>query len=138
ISTHQRLPLCESAHAVYITLATSYGPVPFASLNASIAASTAPAAPTLFGPTTPKVKGGFDLVGDAYNANDPNSVPQPDPNPLDCNGHGTHTSGTAAGFGVLSDGSTFAGPYNGTTVSSHSWNVGPGVAPRADGYAYPG
>ena len=35
-----------------------------------------------------KVPGGTDLVGDAYNANDPNSVPVPDSNPMDCNGHG--------------------------------------------------
>src|SRR5438128_6026118 len=112
------------------------GPGTGAAWTAAKAASTAPADPSLFGPAAPKVKGGYDFVGDAYNANNPNSVPQPDPNPLDCNGHGTHTSGTAAGFGVLSNGSTFAGPYNGTTVSSHSWNVGPGVAPRADVYAY--
>jgi len=89
-----------------------------------------------FGPSAPKVKGGVDLVGDDYNA-DPASagyqpVPNPDPNPLDCNGHGTHTAGTAAGFGVNSDGSTYTGPYNATTVSSNTWNVGPGVAPKAD------
>src|SRR5256886_12949956 len=112
------------------------GPGTVAAFNAAKATSTAPANPALFGPAAPKVKEGFDFVGDDYNANDPNSVPQPDPNPLDCNGHGTHTSGTAAGFGVLSNGSTFGGPYNSTTVSSNSWNVGPGVAPRADVYAY--
>ena len=112
------------------------GPGTTAAWTTAKASSTAPANPSLFGPATAKVKGGFDFVGDDYNANDPNSVPQPDPNPLDCNGHGTHTSGTAAGFGVLSNGSTFGGPYNSTTVSSNSWNVGPGVAPRADIYAY--
>ena len=39
---------------------------------------------------------------------------------------------------VCSDGSTFAGPYNATTVSSNAghWNVGPGVAPQANLYAY--
>jgi minor extracellular serine protease Vpr len=46
-----------------------------------------------------------------------------------------HFAGTAAGSGVLSDGSTYTGPYNATTVSSHDWNVGPGVAPKADIYA---
>ena len=40
----------------------------------------------------------------------------PDPNPLDCEstsgsvGHGSHVAGTAAGFGVKADGTTFAGP----------------------------
>jgi len=46
-------------------------------------------------PQSAKVKGGIDLVGDAYDANVAGSVPVPDPNPLDCNGHGSHTSGTA-------------------------------------------
>ncbi len=92
-----------------------------------------------FGPLAPKVKGGTDLVGDDYNP-DPLSasyqpVPHPDPNPLDCNSHGTHTAGTIAGFGVLSDGSTYTGPYNATTVSSNTWNVGPGMAPKADLYS---
>src|SRR5262245_11436230 len=32
------------------------------------AADTAPADPSFFGPNAPKVKGGFDLVGDDYNA----------------------------------------------------------------------
>ena len=112
------------------------GPGTVAAFNAAKATSTAPADPSLFGPAAPKVKGGFDFVGDDYNANNPNSVPKPDPNPLDCNGHGSHTAGTAGGFGVLSDGSTFHGPYDASTVSSHSWNVGPGVAPGADIYAY--
>ena len=98
--------------------------------------------PTLaaeFGPAALKVKGGTDLVGDSYNAISPNpadQVPHPDKNPLDCNGHGSHTAGTAAGFGVLSTGATYTGPYNATTISGHSWNVGPGVAPQADIYAY--
>jgi minor extracellular serine protease Vpr len=112
------------------------GPGTVAAFNSAKATSTAPASPTLFGPAAPKVKGGFDFVGDDYDANDPTSVPKPDPNPLDCNGHGSHTAGTAGGFGVLSDGSTFRGPYDGSTVSSHSWNVGPGVAPGADIYSY--
>ena len=112
------------------------GPGTAAAWSAAKAASTAAADPSLFGPAAPKVKGGYDFVGDAYNANNPSSVPVPDPNPLDCNSHGTHTAGTLAGFGVLSDGTTFKGPYNSSTISSHSWNVGPGVAPGADIYAY--
>src|SRR5258708_14687269 len=60
----------------------------------------------------------------------------PERTPMDCTGQGSHTAGTAAGFGVLSDGSEFRGPYNATAISSHTWNVGPGVAPGADIYAY--
>ena len=112
------------------------GPGTVPAWTAAKAASTASADPSLFGPAAAKVKGGFDFVGDAYNANIAGSKPMPDTNPLDCNGHGSHTAGTAAGFGVLSDGSTFHGPYNATTISSHTWNVGPGVAPGADIYAY--
>src|SRR5256714_7754084 len=87
---------------------------------------------------TAKVVGGYDFVGDAYDeaSSDPaKRVPHPDPDPLDCNGHGSHTAGTAAGFGVLSNGNTYAGPYNGTTYSN-SFTVGPGVAPQASIYAY--
>jgi subtilisin family serine protease len=88
---------------------------------------------------TAKVAGGTDFVGNDYDASsdDPaKNTPKPDPDPLDCNGHGSHTAGTAAGEGVLSDGSTYTGPYNGTTIAGHSWNVGPGVAPEATIYAY--
>ena len=112
------------------------GPGTIAAWTAAFATSTAAPNPALVGPAAPKVKGGFDFVGDAYNANIPGSVPVPDPNPLDCFGHGSHTAGTAAGFGVLSTGATFSGPYNATTVSSHSWNVGPGVAPQANLWIY--
>ena len=62
------------------------GPGTVAAFDAAFAASTSPADPALFGPLAPKVKGGIDLVGDDYNANDPTSIPHPDPNPLDCNG----------------------------------------------------
>ena len=46
---------------------------------------------------SPRVLYGYDLVGDAFNA-DPtaasyNPVPVPDDNPDDCAGHGTHVSG---------------------------------------------
>jgi minor extracellular serine protease Vpr len=86
-----------------------------------------------------KVAGGYDFVGDAYDAGsaDPaHSTPHPDPDPLDCNGHGSHTAGTAAGFGVLSTGATFHGPYDSSTYSSNTFTVGPGVAPDATIYAY--
>ena len=65
---------------------------------------------------TAKVVGGFDFAGPDYDANDPTSVPSPDPDPLDLGGHGTHVAGTAAGIGVPD-------------------SVGPGVAPGAELYA---
>ena len=58
-----------------------------------------PADPAQFGPTAPRIKGGYDFVGDDYDADDrpATAMPQPDPNPLDCNGHGSHVAGTAGG-----------------------------------------
>lgn len=110
------------------------GPGTVAAFLAAAATSTAPADPTMFGPNAPKVKGGTDLVGDDYDASTPGSVPVPDPNPLDCNGHGSHTSGTAAGFGVANDGTTYHGPYDQAAYTA-GFGIGPGVAPLADLYA---
>ena len=111
------------------------GPGTVAAFNKAFASSTKPADPALFGPNAPKVKGGTDLVGDDYNASDPkHNTPQPDPNPLDCNGHGSHVAGTAAGFGVNDDGTTFRGPYDANTPKVR-FRIGPGVAPLADVYA---
>ena len=87
-----------------------------------------------------KFIGGYDFAGPLYDA-DPASelpgattVPTPDDNPIDStylsdnSGHGTHVSGSAAGYGVLPEGTTFDGDYSGLTDVS-DWLVGPGTAP---------
>ncbi len=80
---------------------------------------------------TAKVVGGFDFAGDAYTGA---NVPVPDPDPLDCFGHGSHVAGTATGLGVNADGTTYLGPYDATTNFA-SFSIGPGVAPRAQLYS---
>lgn len=84
-----------------------------------------------------KVIGGFDFVGDTYNAADPaNNTPNPDPDPVDCrgNGHGTGTAGIAAGTGVNANGTAYTGNYN-QFINFSSFRIGPGVAPKANLYA---
>ena len=83
---------------------------------------------------TAKVVGGWDFVGDAYNGAVAGSMPEPDPDPMDCNGHGTHVAGTAAGTGTNPDGTTYTGAYNGA-YDPDNFLIGPGVAPEADIYA---
>ena len=69
---------------------------------------------------TEKVIGGFDFVGENYDVLDAetsNDIPRPDFDPLDEDGHGTHTASTVAGIRVPGQ-------------------VGRGVAPMAKLYAY--
>ena len=87
-----------------------------------------------------KVAGGWDFVGDNYDA-DPTSatyqpVPHPDNNPLDCNEHGTHVAGTVAGYGENSDGTTFTGKYQDLKAKDlNAMRIGPGMAPAATLYS---
>ena len=117
------------------------GPGTLAAFAAAQATSTLPMNPALVGS---RIKGGIDLVGDDYDASadpdeegnpSPKVIPHPDPNPLDCNGHGSHVAGTAGGSGVTAAGSTYTGPYDASTIGSQAWNIAPGVAPKADLYA---
>ena len=69
---------------------------------------------------TAKVIGGFDFVGSNYDVldDDPsNDIPRPDFDPLDRDGHGTHTGGTCCGIGVPG-------------------KIGAGVAPKVKILAY--
>ena len=96
---------------------------------------------------TSKVVGGYDFVGDAYDARYPTDATKAavaDPDPRDCSvfngaaatagGHGSHVAGTAAGQGVNQDGTTFTGPY--TAASIAGLKIGPGSAPEASLLAY--
>jgi subtilisin family serine protease len=77
---------------------------------------------------TARVIAGWDFVGDAYNSSGSTPAeltPVPDPNPDDCNGHGTHVSGitgaNGGGFTGVAPGVSF-GAYRvfGCTGTSSS------------------
>jgi uncharacterized repeat protein (TIGR01451 family) len=99
-------------------------------LLADYSANDRTVAPDAYYPTA-KVVGGTDLAGDNYNGA---NAPTPDPDPMDCNGHGSHVAGIAAGFGVTAAGATYPGPYNAST-SYQGMRIQPGVAPKALLYA---
>lgn len=108
------------------------GPGTAEAYQAALAAKEAGESPVY--PDPVKVAGGTDLAGNTYNANDPaTAVPQPDDNPLDCGGHGTHVAGTAGGYGVAADGTTYRGPWDASTPFD-TMGIGPGVAPEATLY----
>lgn len=82
---------------------------------------------------TAKVEGGRDFVGDTWHP-DTNPTLQPDADPMDQQGHGTHMAGTIAGFGVDGGGNTYGGPWD-TTTPFTTMTIGPGMAPQATLYA---
>ncbi len=61
--------------------------------NAQNTVAPTGACAALFGPGAPKVKGGTDFVGENW----PNTAEEPDPNPIDGEGHGTHVSDIIGG-----------------------------------------
>ena len=102
------------------------------------AAETQSADPAQFGPSAPRVKGGFDFVGDDYNADPDDPAPAsriPTPNPLDCNGHGSHVAGTAAGSRRDGRRRDLQRPVRRHDHAGNGFRIGPGVAPKADLYA---
>ena len=82
-----------------------------------------------------KARVGYDFAGDAYNGG---NIPAPDPDPYDCNGHGTATASLIAGYGVNGDGfygpagTTYTGPWNTPNPDMSHLKCAPGFAPGAD------
>ena len=103
----------------HATFGGSGNPADYAAIDPTLPGSYFP---------TAKVIGGYDFVGENYDARGAaapggtcSNVPVPDPNPLDINGHGTHTASVAAGEEVKV----------GTTITTYH-----GVAPGAKIYEY--
>ncbi len=115
------------------------GPGTTAAYQAALANTGAPTAGSYDGK---KFLGGYDFAGPTYNADstDPayDPTPKPDDNPIDGKGgdHGTHVSGTIAGYGLDADKKTYRGDYTKlTTQQVQDMWVGPGTAPQAGLYA---
>jgi len=78
------------------------GPGTTAAYTACTARSAASRAPVgtcaaLFGPSAPKVKGGYDFVGETWTGDPGTPALAPDPNPIDAGGHGTHVADIIGG-----------------------------------------
>ena len=105
------------------------GPGTVAAYNSALANKDAGGSPTY--PDPAKIAGGYDFAGNAYDGFNEST---PDNNPLDCGGHGTHVAGSAAGYGIAADGTTYRGPWSEDTPFA-TMGIGPGVAPEATLYA---
>lgn len=115
------------------------GPGTTAAYDAALASTGAPDASWF---DASKYLGGYDFAGPTYNADssDPayDPTPAPDENPIDGKGgdHGTHVSGTIAGYGLDADKQTYDGDYTKlTTQQVQDMWIGPGTAPEAGLYA---
>lgn len=115
------------------------GPGTTAAYDAALASTDAPD-PSWFDAS--KYLGGHDFAGPTYNADSSDDAydptPAPDENPIDGKGgdHGTHVSGTIAGYGLDADKQTYDGDYTKlTTQQVQDMWIGPGTAPEAGLYA---
>jgi subtilisin family serine protease len=77
------------------------GPGTIAAYDACYKGTARDAAPVgacaaLFGPSAPKVKGGWDFVGETWDGSTAGGL-KPDPNPIDFQGHGTHVADIIGG-----------------------------------------
>jgi subtilisin family serine protease len=64
-----------------------------------------------------RVEMGYDLVGDAFTGS--SSTPVPDPDPMDCSGHGTHVAGIVGAKAASAGGVTGVAPG----VTFHAYRV---------------